>query len=484
MCKRVLGLFICIALLVSSQIVYAAEVKKDNTSPYVVAGVMHSIQLEKDGTVWSFGRRPGLFHSSQVGKQAGGALEHIKLVSTGYAHSAALDNDGRVWMWGENKAGQLGQGDEKEYYAAVPVRFEKNETIRSVSAGYDHTLALTEGGNVWAWGSNRYSQLGDGSADNRNKPIPVKGNNKKPLDGISAISAGFGFSLALTEEGEVWTWGNQGKTDGRLQKVTKNVGGKPVPLSGIVSISAGFDHALALDRNGTLYAWGLNRNGQLGVGSNTIYSLHAVEVKGLPKLTSISAGSQMSAAIDEAGNVWSWGVSYRTDLKKAINRFQPMRVTEGTHFIQVSVGDLHGMAVDEEDQVWVWGNNEYGQLGHATAGWSFNDPVVKRKLDRGTLASVTESSASIEKSYVVDDERVIKLTLQLKDNNGKLLYQKWPTAEAELPGREPIVAPFKLERDSAGKYTTELRLPQYYMHTKIKIRVDHQTIVELIDESP
>lgn len=72
-----------------------------------------------------------------------------------------------------------------------------------ISGGADHSLALKSDGTVWAWGENWWGQLGDGTTPGRScKPVQVSG-----LSGVIAISGGGGHSLALKSDGTVWAWG-------------------------------------------------------------------------------------------------------------------------------------------------------------------------------------------------------------------------------------------------------------------------------------
>lgn len=105
----------------------------------------------------------------------------------------------------------------------------------AVAAGGNDCLALTTdgsvwawGGNVWAWGGSGYGQLGDGSTTAHDKPQKVGG-----LDGVTAVAAGGGFSLALRQDGTAWSWGGNGH--GELGDGTSTNRGKPVEaLAGLI----------------------------------------------------------------------------------------------------------------------------------------------------------------------------------------------------------------------------------------------------------
>lgn len=61
-----------------------------------------------------------------------------------------------------------------------------------VSAGADHSMALTSAGVVWTWGQNNDGQLGDGTETNRASPIKVPG-----LTGAFGLGGGVNYSVVL-----------------------------------------------------------------------------------------------------------------------------------------------------------------------------------------------------------------------------------------------------------------------------------------------
>ena len=132
-------------------------------------------------------------------------------VAAGGNFSLALEkkNDGTTAMyaWGTNTYGQLGLGNNNtaQNMAQVPNFPPTNEKLRSVSAGAAHALALTESGKVYAWGLNDYGQLGIGNTTNKNVPTLVSGawNGNK----IISIAAGDNHSLAMDDAFNVYAWG-------------------------------------------------------------------------------------------------------------------------------------------------------------------------------------------------------------------------------------------------------------------------------------
>jgi parallel beta-helix repeat protein len=109
-------------------------------------------------------------------------LEGIVAVAAGYEHSMALDVNGNVWTWGDNSGGELGIGkNENEVeYSLTPVKVVGLngegylENIVAIDAGKYQCLALDSDGTVWAWGANLFGNLGVGELDeDACTPIPI-----------------------------------------------------------------------------------------------------------------------------------------------------------------------------------------------------------------------------------------------------------------------------------------------------------------------
>ena len=122
-------------------------------------------------------------------------------IAAGEYHSMALDDNGTIWSWGENESGQVGDGTTTNKNA--PFRVTSVSDVFAVAGGENHTLALTGDGRVWAWGDNSNGQLGDGTFLSRTQAVPVL-----RLTEGAALAAGYGHSLALKKDGTVWAWGD------------------------------------------------------------------------------------------------------------------------------------------------------------------------------------------------------------------------------------------------------------------------------------
>ena len=182
--------------------------------------------------------------------------------------------------------------------------------VVSVAAGQSHALALTTNGLVYAWGTDFYGELGNGTSGSHNwstTPVLITQLTNRV---IVAVAAGQYNSYALDSGGNIWEWGRI--YNGTAYQSYTN----PVFVSGldptngvvIVGIAAGYDHCLADAADGSVWAWGANALGALGNGTTT-WSAIPVNVTfgdGTQSL-GITASTFFSLSIQSDGTLRSWG---------------------------------------------------------------------------------------------------------------------------------------------------------------------------------
>jgi hypothetical protein len=134
-----------------------------------------------------------------------GLASGVVAIAAGGWHTCALRPDGSVLCWGANASGELGDGTQMERLEPVSVQ-GLGAPVVAISAGHDHTCALTNTGAALCWGDNLYGELGDGTLTSRLTPVPVVGLDS----GVAAISAGTNMTCALTSSGKVSCWGENG----------------------------------------------------------------------------------------------------------------------------------------------------------------------------------------------------------------------------------------------------------------------------------
>jgi alpha-tubulin suppressor-like RCC1 family protein len=263
--------------------------------------------------------------------------------------------------------------------------------VTAVSSGVGFYLALLRNGQVYAWGNNYDGQLGDGSTANSATPVRVSG-----LAGVRAVSAGGFFSLALLANGTVVAWGRNNA--GQLGDGTLTDSTVPVPvghLSGVAAISAGLSHSLALLANGTVMAWGDGENGELGNGQIDILSDVPVPVKGLGSVTAVAAGGSHSLALLRDGTVLSWGSNTSGQLGTGsldpLMSDVPVAVRALGGVTAISAGGFDSVALLASGQVMSWGDDEVGELGDGAIEPDSAVPVRARGLNTATAAVASQA---------------------------------------------------------------------------------------------
>lgn len=288
-------------------------------------------------------------------------------IACGGWHTVAICADSTVKAFGENATGQIGNGNTTDQ--STPFSVPGLSGVVAVSAGGDqleaHSMALKSNGTVWAWGSNLYGGLGNGSTNNTTAPV-----QSITLTDVIAISAGGWHSVALKSDSTVWTWG--WNTDGQLGDGTttdRTIAGQVPGLTGIVAIAAGTYHVLALKADGTVWAWGDNVSGQIGNGTVTTDVKTPVQVSGLTDVVMIKTGRFFSLAVKTDGTVWTWGENLYGQLGDGTttDRHTPVQVTGLTGAVTVATcGAFECHVILPDSTVWAWGRNTYGNLGDNT----------------------------------------------------------------------------------------------------------------------
>jgi alpha-tubulin suppressor-like RCC1 family protein len=280
-----------------------------------------------------------------------------------------------------------------------PVAVKGLHGVTAVSSGIGFFMALLKNGHVDTWGNNARGQLGDGTTVGSATPVQVKG-----LSSVKAISAGGFDALALLANGTVMAWG--ANDVGQLgHPGAPNHSTVPVlvtHLSGVTAISAGLSHNLALLRNGSVLAWGDDVDGELGNRAFDTFSAVPVAVQGLKAVTAISAGNSFSLALLRDGTVRSWGVNTDGQLGTGSTRRSmsdlPVAVRDLRDVQAISAGGFSSLALLPGGQVKSWGDDEVGELGDGTISALSASPVPVRGLTTAT-AVVSAESYDVESAF-------------------------------------------------------------------------------------
>ena len=243
--------------------------------------------------------------------------KRIVMIRNGYEHCIGLTASGQCYGWGHNNFGQLGIGHTQ--HTNKPELIEELADVRvvQVACGAHHSLALTINGEVFSWGHNTFAQLGDRTYNSRQTPTQVLINEK-----VVSISCGCYHSIALSESGRVYIWGNN--TNGQLGRNPerdvrktrlKPMSNRPKPIESLENIVfqkavCGPNHSMLLTTDGYVYTFGLNTDGQIGNGTVEPQVTPFRVNKGL-KIKDVIAywENDMSIAIGADNKVYVWGLA-------------------------------------------------------------------------------------------------------------------------------------------------------------------------------
>lgn len=380
----------------------------------VYAGVHHSIGIDFDGKVWTWGwNYIGQLGSTSaegdipvcINNEEGNPLKNVKMEKavTGSYHSVGVDSNKKIWTWGRNYEGQLGNGENTEYNSNyTPICLSDISTnplynikIEKIYAGDESTVAIDENGKVWVWGSNSNGQLGNNTTVDTNLPICISNIDGHPFNNLKIIDISINYlnMVAIDENGKLWSCGDNAygqigdgtTTDTNLPICISNIEGTTIANAKMIKVVKQLHNTVALDSDGNIWNWGLNSYGQFGngttIGTKIPECLNATvdcPLYGI-KIKSIDAKAAATIIIDENGKLWAWGRDDNgklavggTKIPLCINDIHT-NILGNVEFQKVSMGNEITLALDSENELWVWGRGEY--LGIASNDYSINTPT-------------------------------------------------------------------------------------------------------------
>ena len=280
-------------------------------------------------------------------------------ITTGLSHTVGIRPDGSLWAWGSNDFGQLGDGTRTA--RTTPVRIGTANDWQSVSAGTSYTMAIKTNGTLWGWGYNGNSRLGDDTTNDRIYPAQVG-----TATNWQSVCAGDVNTFAIKTNGTLWAWGYNGY--GQLGDGTFNSKTTPFQIGTATnwqSVDVGNLHTIATKTNGTLWAWGTNTDGQVGDGTTAV-RFSPVQIGTETNWKSVAAGANHSVALKTNGVLFTWGHNLWGQLgdNTNISKSTPTPVYDQVQTI--GAGANHTVGTTAFGNRFYTGINSAGQLGNGT----------------------------------------------------------------------------------------------------------------------
>ena len=353
-------------------------------------------------------------------------------LALGDKHSCALTAQGGLKCWGDNSSGQLGDGTTSS--RRIPVdAVAPSQNFVAITAGREHTCALTDIGGVRCWGRNSLGQLGNGMSSGPQLCFDPGGLgedyacSRTAVDvtglasGVRSISAGADHTCAVLADDGVKCWGlamNRAvselctRFEYPCSTVPLNVG---TFSEGVAKIEVGFSHTCILTTPGAVKCWGANSDGQLGDGTTTDIDT-PVEVNGLTdRVTALALGETHTCVLTVGGAVECWGGNAAGQVGTPLTECAPLpacRIMAPVVVTGLSSGVLaitadvrHNCVLTENGGAKCWGESGFGVLGAGGQEQCYGGPCSSTPLDVTGLSSdaVQLAAGRLHNCVIVDE---------------------------------------------------------------------------------
>jgi alpha-tubulin suppressor-like RCC1 family protein len=344
---------------------------------------------------------------NQTGDLAG---KTISSLVCGYSATAVVDSTGKVYMWGSNTGGILGRNSTSTFSASPGAVFSSGvllgKLIVQISVGNDFVTAITATGDLVAWGSNSFGQLGAGVSAGRGSSIPILVPSQGALATVNVsslvLSSATARTIAFTADGRLlgWGWGqswNLGASSWLSHFVPINlteannfsVPGQPRLLN------AGPDSTVVVTGDNEIYTWGsgFSRTENMkNMPANITMLPEHISSRQWKFINSDFLGLWL--LLSTQGHMYGWG--YNPDRLIPLDYgaiFYPRNISAESPFFNrlnislLETGRSHAVAVANNGSMYCWGDIRAGECGTNGINNQINEPVLISEL--GSLGNRT-----------------------------------------------------------------------------------------------
>ena len=413
----------------------------NQTTPYLVEinGKIKDVDSSCDETIYAITEEGKLYSwgnniSGQVGNgttnnqttpylvEIDGKIKNV--VSSCDDTVFAITEDGKLYSWGKNNHGQIGDGkanDDNSSNQLTPhLVVGIDGKVKDIIIDNYTVYAITEEDKLYSWGNNQRGQVGSSNPDNQNEPMIKSPEELSIVGKVKNIFISFNDTVyAVTEEGKLYSWGNNTKGqvgNGKSGDNVKQIESHLVEgIDGKVKDIVLSPHTVfVITEEGKLYSWGQNNKGQVGNGTDTGIQTTPYNINILSKKV-ISVGYNASDsvfAITEDGYLYGWGNNpYPYNLLAYSNSndssSSPRRVNTNEKFKKIFTNAKNTTyALTEDNRLYSWGYNDYGELGNGES----KTKIVKEPYELTTVGKVKDVLIQ-PSSYDTTKERATVFTI-------------------------------------------------------------------------
>lgn len=311
---------------------------------------------------------------------------HILGQMPGYESGTGVLRDLLIWGEGAERGCFVGGGLQCDALLPKVLDSAMMLDVQSISLGAKHAALATKQGEVFCWGEGKRGRLGH--------KLDIDATSPKIVDSltrvyIESVSCGEYRTCALTNSGELYTWGDAGFSSDLAVVDRGQCYWLPHKLSGcldgvsIVSVACGEWHTGIVSSTGQLFTFGDGTFGVLGHGNLTSFG-YPKEVESLRGLwvKSVACGPWHTAAVvdimndhskssSKCGKLFTWGDGDKGKLGHSDRgrKLLPTCVAElvDHDFVQVSCGRMLTVGLTNMGKVYAMGSSVHGQLGNPHA---------------------------------------------------------------------------------------------------------------------
>lgn len=315
------------------------DVKEVKGVKGIYSGGSHLMMLKSNGDVFAFGENGFGQHGdgtsdSSFKLKTVSDINKVTSMAVGDSHTSFLKSDKTVFASGKNDRGQLGIGS--KVHSKTPKLTWGLENVVQIASGHGFSAAVCVDGHVYSYGGNENMCLGFNHVDFVDRPTKIDG-----LENVKSVALGYDHALALCMDGTVTAWGSN--KHGQLGTGYKSKSSEPAitQLKEIKMLAAGRGFSLALTKEGRVLGCGLNRMHQLGFeGEREV--LFPMELTGLKDIEKIVCSQDFSIALDQMGNIYTWGQYTTIDTDYAV---VPMKCEELKYVKDIAASTNYGYAL-------------------------------------------------------------------------------------------------------------------------------------------
>uniref|UniRef100_A0A8B9PJT0 X-linked retinitis pigmentosa GTPase regulator n=1 Tax=Apteryx owenii TaxID=8824 RepID=A0A8B9PJT0_APTOW len=330
-----------------------------------MAARRHLLREPESGAVFTFGKSK---FAENIPSKFWFKNDKPVHISCGDEHTAIVTGNGKLYVFGSNNWGQLGLGSKNTVSKPTCVKALKPEKTKLAVCGRNHTLVYTEKGNIYAAGGNSEGQLGLGDTEERTTfhLISFFTNQHR----IKQLAAGSYTSAAITEDGQLFMWGDN--SEGQIGLANEAsvcvpcqvVVGKPVS-----SVSCGYYHSALITGDGELYTFGEPENGKLGLLPEQLKNSRVPQpVPGImEKVNKVACGGGHTVVLTET-DVYTFGLGqygqlghgtfiFETSIPKSVERLRRHKICN------IACGENHTAVIAENGLMFTFGDGRHGKLG-------------------------------------------------------------------------------------------------------------------------